>query len=101
MIVLLATLTVHPDKVDAFHDYERRAARVMAKHGGRIERVVVLEPDPEDRFYRETHVVTFRDRAALAAYRDDADFQALAALRESCILATAIRYGTAGEDYHG
>ena len=101
MIVLLATLTVHPDRVDVFHDFERRAAKIMAKHGGRIERAIVLDQDPEDHYYRECHVVSFPDRAALAAYRDDADFKALASLRESCILATAIRYGTAGEDYHG
>jgi uncharacterized protein (DUF1330 family) len=101
MIILLATLTVHPDKVETFHDFERRAAKIMARHGGRIERAVALEPDPEDRYYREFHLVTFPDRTALAAYRDDAEFKSLAAMRESCILATAIRYGTAGEDYHG
>jgi|GEM_PF-1515033 len=101
MLILLATLTVHPDKVDTFQDYERRASRIMARHGGRIERAVVLEPDPEDRYYREFHLVTFPDRAALAAYRDDAEFRAVSAMRESCILATAIRYGTAGEDYYG
>lgn len=100
MILLLATLTVHPDRVDVFHDYERRAAKIMRKHGGRIERVVALEPNPEDRYYREFHLVSFPDRAALAAYRDDAEFRALATMRESCILATAIRYGSAGTDYN-
>lgn len=73
MLLLLATLTVHPDRVDVFHDYERRAAKIMRKHGGRIERVVALEPDPEDRYYREFHLVSFPDGAALAAYRDDAN----------------------------
>ncbi len=99
-MLLLATLTVHPDKVAAFHDYERRVARIMERHGGRIERVMVLDPDPEDIYHRECHLVSFPGRTALAAYRDDADFRALAELRTSCILATAIRYGTAGQGYH-
>jgi uncharacterized protein (DUF1330 family) len=101
MLLLIATLTVHPDKIDSFHDYERRAAKIMSRHGGRIERAVVLEKDPEDHYYRECHVVSFPGRAALDAYRDDEAFKALAGMRESCVLATAIRYGTAGEDYHG
>jgi quinol monooxygenase YgiN len=101
MIILIATLTIHPDKVEAFHEYERSVAKIMAKHRGRIERAVVLDPDPEDFYYRECHIVSFPDRDALAAYRNDPDFKALAALRESCILATAIRYGSEGEDFHG
>lgn len=100
MLLLIATLTVHPDRIETFHDFERNAAKIMARHGGRIERAIVLEKDPEDHYYRECHVVSFPDRDALAAYRNDADFKGLAPLRESCILATAIRYGTAGEDYH-
>jgi uncharacterized protein (DUF1330 family) len=99
-MLLVATLTVHPDKIETFHDYERRVAKIMTKHGGRIERVIVLEKDPEDHYYRECHVVSFTDTAALTSYRNDPGFKALAALRESCILATAIRYGSAGEDYH-
>ena len=100
-MILLATLTVHPDRVEAYKDYERLAARIMAKHGGRIERVVELAPDPEDQFYRETHLVTFPDKNALTAYRNNPDFMALASRRESCILATAIRYGEEGAGYHG
>jgi uncharacterized protein (DUF1330 family) len=100
-MILIATLTVHPDKVEVFHDFERRAAKIMEKHGGRFEQVAVLAPDPEDFYYRECHVVSFPDKQALGAYRDDEAFKALASLRESCILATAIRYGTEGEDYHG
>jgi uncharacterized protein (DUF1330 family) len=100
-MILIATLTVHPDRIEAFRDFERRAAKIMEKHGGRIERAVELAPDPEDFYHRETHIVTFPDAKALSAYRDDVDFKALAAVREACILATAIRYGESGPEYHG
>ncbi len=100
-MILLATLTVHPDRVEAFLAYERKAARIMEKHGGRIEKVIALDPDPEDIFYRETHVVSFPDEAALAAYRNDPEFTALAKEREACILATAIRRGMEAAGYHG
>lgn len=98
-MILIATLTIHPDRLDAFFEYERKAARIMERHGGKIEKAIALDPDPEDAFYRETHVVSFPDRTALAAYRSDPEFLALAKLRESCILATAIRYGKATEGY--
>jgi uncharacterized protein (DUF1330 family) len=99
-MILLATLTVHPDRVEAFRAFERKAARIMARHGGKIERVIALDPDPEDIFYRETHLVSFPDEAALAAYRNDPEFLALASEREACILATAIRRGKEAVGYH-
>ena len=99
-MILIATLTVHPDRVEAFRAYERKAARIMEKHGGRIENAIALDPDPEDAFYRETHIVSFPNEAALAAYRADPEFTALAKEREACILATAIRRGKAGPEYH-
>lgn len=100
MLLLIATLTVHPERIDTFHGYERLVSKIMERYGGRIERVIELDPDPEDLYHRECHLVSFPDRDALAAYRDDADFKALAEMRASCILATTIRYSTAGEDYH-
>jgi uncharacterized protein (DUF1330 family) len=99
-MILIATLTVHPDRIEVYRDYERMAAKIMERHGGRIERAIALDPDPEDAFYRETHVVSFPDEAALAAYRNDPEFKALATEREACILATAIRCGMNGPEYH-
>ncbi len=99
-MILIATLTVHPDRIEAFRDYERKAARIMERHGGGIERAIELAPDPEDFYHRETHLVTFPDAKSLEAYRNDPDFKALASTREACILATAIRYGEPGPEYH-
>jgi uncharacterized protein (DUF1330 family) len=99
-MILVATLVVKPGAVERFREFESKAARVMEKHGGRIERAITLHPHPDDDFFREVHVVWFPDEAALEAYRDDPDFIALAPLRESCIAATEIRYGETGPDYH-
>jgi uncharacterized protein (DUF1330 family) len=100
-MILVATLIVKPDAVERFRDFEFRAAAIMARHGGRIERAVTLRPNPDDPFFREVHVVIFPDAESLEAYRNDPDFMALSALRESCIVATEIRYGEPGPEYHG
>jgi uncharacterized protein (DUF1330 family) len=99
-MILVATLMVRPGAENTFRDYERKAAAIMARHGARIERTVTLDPNGEDQFFREIHVVYFPGAQALDAYREDPDFKALAVLRESCIVATEIRYGENGPDYH-
>lgn len=99
-MILVASLTVKPGAGEIFRDYERKAAAIMARHGGRIERTVTLDPSPEDAFFREIHVVRFPGPAALENYRNDPDFKALAPLRESCIASTEIRYGEDGPEYH-
>ena len=99
-MILVATLTVKPGGLTAFRSYERQAAAIMQRHGGRIERTVSLWENQEDDFFREVHLVHFPSPEALAAYRDDADFKALTELRESCIVSTVIRSGEPGPDYH-
>jgi uncharacterized protein (DUF1330 family) len=99
-MILVATLTVKPGGLNAFRSYERQAAAIMKRHGGRIERTVALWENQEDDFFREVHLVYFPSPEALAAYRDDADFKALTELRESCIVSTVIRSGEPGPDYH-
>jgi uncharacterized protein (DUF1330 family) len=100
-MILVATLTVKPGALAAFREYEKKAAAIMLRHGGRIERTVSLWENAEDDFFREVHLVHFTSPEALAAYREDPDFTALAELRESCIVATRIHTGEPGPDYHG
>lgn len=76
--------------VREFEEFERAAARIMAKHGGRIESVVRL---PESGGPFEVHVVTFPDEPAFEAYRDDPRFRDLQALRERAISRTEVRRG--------
>ncbi len=72
-MVLVVFLTVRRDALDSFRDFEHRAARVMARYGGAIERTVVLTTDAHpDAPHREVHLVTFPDAAAFDAYRKDA-----------------------------
>lgn len=99
-IVLVVTLTVRTESIGDFRAFERAAARIMADHGGRIERTVIV-PDEGDEPWREIHMVRFPDAAALAAYRDDDRLKALAEQRDRAVIQTSILQGTDGPDYHG
>jgi hypothetical protein len=46
-LVLVVTLTVRPESLEDFRTFERSAARIMADHGGRIERTVVPDQGPD------------------------------------------------------
>jgi hypothetical protein len=94
-LVVVATLTIVPGRLDAFRVFERRAATIMARHGGTIERAVYLPGDPP----RELHVLRFPDEPAFAAYRDDPALAALDPPRASVVLATEIAVGEDGPSY--
>ena len=96
--VLVATMTVRRAELEAFRAFERIAARVMARHGGAIERTVVA-PGTDDATLREVHVVTFPDDAALAAYRADPELGAARALRERSVVSTELLAGEDGPTY--
>lgn len=97
-LVLLVELTVRADALDDFHAYERAAALVMNRHGGRIERVVLVEHDVAGE-HREVHVVTFPDEAAFAGYRQDPASAALQPRRAACVLQTRITRGREAPGY--
>ena len=98
-VTLVVTLTVRRERLEDFRAFERRAAAVMADHGGRIERTVVAPVEDRPDLLTEVHVVTFPGEAAFAAYRGDPRLRALAPLRESSVVATAILAGEDGPDY--
>jgi len=101
-VLLVAILTVRRARLDDFRRFETAAAQIMARHGGRIERAVVLDAPPtpgEPDALRELHLVRFPDDAALAAYRSDPDLAALAALREAAVISTEIWPATDGPTY--
>lgn len=92
--VLMVTLFVHEGREAEFDEFERHAARIMARHGGRVERV--LRPSsvvPAGPLPREIHIVTFPDLAAFDAYRGDAELLALAPLRAAAIARTDVTIG--------
>ena len=99
-MLLVAILTVRRDRLDDFRRFETAAARIMAHHGGCIERAVVLDAPPpgEPDALRELHLVRFPDESAFAAYRADPALAALAELR-TAVIATEIWPATDGPTY--
>jgi uncharacterized protein (DUF1330 family) len=93
-LILTIRLWLNTSDTAAYEDFERTAARIMAKHGGRIERVIRINTsdDPDAPF--EIHIVSFPDHAAFDSYRNDPKTHALAELRAQVIARTEIRFGT-------
>ena len=84
--ILVVTLTIRPGREAEFAAYERQAAAIMARQGGRIERAIRAGA-------QEIHIVSFPSEARFDAYRHDPDLPAIAALRESAISHTQIVRG--------
>jgi uncharacterized protein (DUF1330 family) len=96
LVVILAVLS---EKMESFRSFETKAAAIMAKYGGAIERSVVIPPENEGGLLKEVHIVTFPDERALAAYRDDNGLREIAHLREESVVKTEIMVGEDGPDY--
>jgi uncharacterized protein (DUF1330 family) len=102
-LLLVVLLRVHPERQADYERFEASAARVVRRHGGRIERRVVLDPsasaaaDPPD----EVHVVSFPDRASFDRYRGDPEIAALAALRDRAIRETVVWTGSDADPFTG
>lgn len=100
-IKIVASLWVHPDRIEVFEAYERKAARIMARYGGVIERTIrcaqatgAAEAGPF-----EIHLLRFPDAAAFDRYRADPELAGLSGEREHAISRTEVVVGTAGPDY--
>lgn len=98
-MLIVALLTVRRDRADDFRRYETAAARIMARHGGAIERTVVEATPHDAETFRELHLVRFPDEAALRAYRADPELTALADLRAAAIASTETWPATDGPAY--
>ena len=96
-MLLVATLSVERDKLDAFRAYEHKAAAIMRTHGGAIEKAYLL--DDGDDIIREIHIVRFSDRESLDRYRADPALSALSAERKSCIVGTEMVQASDGPAY--
>lgn len=98
-MTLVVILTVLAAKAEAFRAFEREAARVMARHGGAIERVVVIPGAPDAGTFQEVHIVTFPDRAAYEAYRADPALAPSRHLREASVVDALVLEGEEGPAY--
>lgn len=95
--VRIVSLWIHPGQEAAFEAYERAAARIMAKHGGRIDLAMRPESVPGAPF--EVHVVSFPDREAASGYARDPETLVLREGRESIISRTDIVDGVEAGPY--
>jgi antibiotic biosynthesis monooxygenase (ABM) superfamily enzyme len=86
--MLVVSLWIHPGQAAAFEAFERDAARVMAKHGGRIEQAVRVLPDGQRDVPFEVHIVSFPDEAAAGGYASDPETLALRERRAGIIART-------------
>jgi uncharacterized protein (DUF1330 family) len=98
-MMLVAILTVRPEALDTFRSYEHQAARIMARHGGAIERVVVIPGEKPGVPLKEVHLVRFPSAGAFAAYRADPALAALVSLRNASVLSTELLFGEEGPRY--
>lgn len=98
-VIIVAILTLRTGASQSFREFETKAARIMSRYGGVIERSVVVEPLAPREPAREVHVVTFPDPDAFANYRIDPDLAALAGLRLASIAHTEVLIGRKGPDY--
>ncbi len=98
-MTLVVIITVRKEAIGTFRSYESKAAAVMARHGGAIERTVVVPmADRNDRF-KEVHIVTFPNADAFSTYRQDGAMQEIAHLRNESVLETEVLIGEDGPDY--
>ena len=93
-VLVVAILTIRPGAADRFREFETRAARILARHGGSMERTVAVE-DAQ----REVHLLRFPSQDAYAEYRADAELASLAELRSESIAHTEILVGREGPRY--
>jgi hypothetical protein len=98
-MTLVAILSVRPERLDEFRAFERAAAAVMARHGGAIERTVVIPPAGAEAPLKEVHIVTFPDEGALHAYQRDPALQEVLHLRAGSVVATELLIGEDGPEY--
>jgi uncharacterized protein (DUF1330 family) len=99
LVTLVAILTVKSEALEKFRSFEKKAAAVMARYGGAIERTVVVPPDSAEGLLKEIHVVTFPNQQAFTEYRNDAELKTISHLRDESVVATELFVGEDGPDY--
>ncbi|HEX5008220.1 MAG TPA: DUF1330 domain-containing protein [Hyphomonadaceae bacterium] len=103
---LVVSLWIHPGQEAAFEEFERAAARRMARHGGRIDAAVRTFPngkgdDPEEATAYEIHIVSFPDKAAYDAYANDPETIAARESRAGIISMAMVVPGREAGPYPG
>ena len=98
-ICRVVSLWIRPGSTAEFEAYERKAARIMQKYGGSIEKVIRIGQEGWSENPFEIHVVSFPDQEKFTAYRADPEVSSMASEREAVILKTIVVTGTRGPSY--
>ncbi len=91
--IRIVSLWIHSDMEAAFGAYERDAARLMARHAGRIESAVRVEPGGGGDPPSEVHVVSFPDLAAFDSHAADPETLKMGSRRAEIIARTELLVG--------
>jgi len=87
--IRIVSLWIHPGQEAAFEACERESARIMARHGGRIDRAIGTSGQGVDAPF-EVHIVSFPSRAAADSHAGDPDTTALRQRRAGLIARTLL-----------
>ena len=93
-VTLVAALYINPGREAEFDRFETAAARIMARHGGAIDRRIRIARAAGDNLPHEVHIVSFPDATSLQRYRTDPELQGLAELRTSALRETVVWTGS-------
>ena len=91
--IRIVSLWIHPGQDIAFEAFEREAARIMARYGGRIDSAVRIRPSGAGDQPFEVHVVSFPTGESVKSYADDPETVAVRARRNGIIAKTVILEG--------
>ena len=98
---VVVRLWIREGREAEFEAYERKMARIMASHGGAIERAIrcnrALLNTPAPPF--EVHVLRFPSNKQYEKFRRDPQREALSAERAAAISNTKILLGEEGPSY--
>ena len=101
--IRVVSLWIHPGQEAAFDAYEREAVRIMARHGGRIDSAVRVEPDMTPDSVGapsfEVHVVSFPDLAAADSYAADPETAEMRLRRRTIFARTELLSGRMAGPY--
>lgn len=93
-LILVVSLWLKNETVAAFEDYERQAAKLLEKYGGRIERAVRIKKRANKKNGPfEIHIVSFPNEQKFADYKTDSETRKLAETRNEIIARTEILEG--------
>lgn len=100
-LILVVSLWLKNETVAAFEDYERRAAKLLEKYGGRIERAIRIKKWANEKNAPfEIHIVSFPNEQNFADYTADSETRKLAETRNEIIARTEILEGFEMSSYH-